>query len=507
MNASRRFLISVLPLAMLLAVGCSTRTFGGHPGTGDDGGTGGDSSTGGDGSTSGHDGSVHDGGLHDLGNLNQCGAGCGPTELCGDTGHGNGLDDNCNGTVDEGCMCGSTGLTMPCFAGPPDRRNVGACSDGIETCTEFLTWSSCVGGHNPVTETCNGLDDDCDGLIDNGLSGCRSTLTCPATQHSLPLSTYNLQGEMVFGGDAGNWAWTIGCPASVPASLCPAPMAATSKDTSVYFTASGAYRVSVSFTPTGASTPQSCAWTVYVAGNGLRVELNWDTLGAPNYTDLDLHLHHWTQANTDTDFYTQDDCYYGNCTAQNYAGPFGGFGGTATWTELSSSAVTNCDSAPHGNGALWTTYGSCPNPRLDVDTNGGSNCDSSVTDPTSGSFCAPENINVDDPVLGMPYRIMVDYFSDHGYSGRNNPTVNVYCAGALRGTFGTDPPIYLNMGSSDEVSNDNWMVADVVFSMGSCGIDCTLYPLGMIAHGSGGSSLPFSPPWSCNYDSSTHSCH
>jgi hypothetical protein len=43
---------------------------------------------------------------------NPCGSKCGPTELC-DPDHV-GLDDNCNGTVDEGCSC-QPGAVHPCF--------------------------------------------------------------------------------------------------------------------------------------------------------------------------------------------------------------------------------------------------------------------------------------------------------------------------------------------------------------------------------------------------------
>ena len=447
-----------------------------------------------------------DSGPPDLGPMNECVPSCGPTELCGDLGQGNGVDDNCNGMVDESCMCSAPGLTMPCFNGPPDRRNVGACSDGVETCTG-TSWSGCQGSHGPTAETCNGLDDNCNGMVDEGLLDCSSNFVCPGTQSTTPLSTYELRGETIYGGAATNWHWTVGCPASVPAGLCPAPSSPTSRDTSVYFTASGGYRVAVSYTPAGGSATVGCAWTVYVAGTGLRVELNWDTLEAPHYTDVDLHLHHWTQNGTDSDFYNNDDCFYGNCTAPAYSGGVS----TATWSELTSSPVTNCNTAPHGNGALWSSYGSCPNPRLDVDTNGGTSCDSSITDPTNSHFCAPENINVDVPSIGMPYRIMVNYYNSHGYSGTTLPTVNVYCGGALRGTFGVSPTVPLVNGGDDGPPNDNWMVADVVFSQGTCGVECTIYPIGTVSRGSfsifTGGTLSFSPAWSCNYDAVHHTCH
>ena len=76
-------------------------------------------------------------------------------------------DENCNGTVDEGCDCvGSE--TRPC------GLDVGACMEGVQTC-EDGTWSSCVGGVDPVDERCNGLDDNCDGTTDEPWPGLGAT--------------------------------------------------------------------------------------------------------------------------------------------------------------------------------------------------------------------------------------------------------------------------------------------------------------------------------------------
>ena len=49
-------------------------------------------------------------------------------EVCG-----NELDDNGNGLVDEGCPC-AAGRKQPCYSGPAETRNTGACKDGVETC-------------------------------------------------------------------------------------------------------------------------------------------------------------------------------------------------------------------------------------------------------------------------------------------------------------------------------------------------------------------------------------
>lgn len=72
----------------------------------------------------------------------------------------NGGDDDCDGLVDEGCAC-FDGTIQMC------GTDVGECSSGTRVCT-LGAWSTCVGSTGPAIETCNTLDDDCDGVVDEG---------------------------------------------------------------------------------------------------------------------------------------------------------------------------------------------------------------------------------------------------------------------------------------------------------------------------------------------------
>jgi len=62
--------------------------------------------------------------------------------------------------------------TRPCYSGPNGSDGVGTCIAGTEICTGGTWDSECSGDVLPSDETCAGLDDDCDGLVDEADPDC-----------------------------------------------------------------------------------------------------------------------------------------------------------------------------------------------------------------------------------------------------------------------------------------------------------------------------------------------
>ncbi|WP_434041786.1 MULTISPECIES: hypothetical protein [Sorangium] len=401
--------------------------------------------------------------------VNPCGSACGPVELCGVDELGidhDGLDDNCNGMIDETCAC-IAGQAHSCFRGDPSYRQSAGCFPGTQLCDETGTWGPCVGGVH-ADQSCH-LND---------AAGCHPI-------QAAPFATVDLkEGTGTFSADAveGSETWTVTCPAGV--DPCPSVGGTAPKDDFKPLQ-SGEY--TVTYTKQGADGESAtCTYPLFVGARGLRVELEWEH--EPYSVDLDLYLHKPNNTQPWKVGGSNVACGYGNCTIDTLTDDDPGitwFSETATppdpvdWYLDPEETNNTCFYAPRGVGEKWRRDGrGCHNPRLDLDN---ISCAQETTDPDDPTFCAPENINVDFPPKSGWMRVAVHYFGGE-VSFNVHPRIKIFCNGELGADLGPtgfhDPEAPVTFLPEDS-GERFWLVADVVFpDPGACGTStCVVRPL------------------------------
>ncbi len=94
------------------------------------------------------------------------------------------LDDDADGQVDEDCTC-TSGSEQACWPGEASERGQGMCADGTQSCDGAGAWGACEGATLATPEIqalcTNGLDDDCDSLVDCDDEDCEVFTACCAT--------------------------------------------------------------------------------------------------------------------------------------------------------------------------------------------------------------------------------------------------------------------------------------------------------------------------------------
>jgi hypothetical protein len=486
-------LCAVAVPAAILGNGCSassatsgTFTGGGSPtgttGTGGSAGHGGSTATSTSStSTSGlggnFTGSGGNGGNGGMGGMiiNPCGTACGPKELCDDDHLG--LDDNCDGQVDEGCQC-SAGEAHFCFKGDPSYHGADGCFDGSEKCTEMGIWGPCLGGVHADPDKC----------FLNSKDQCHPITSPPFADVNLKDGTGMFSQNAV----AGSEVWTVTCPMGVN----PCPMVGGMNPADDFKPLqSGEYKIHYTKQIPGGMM-ESCDYSLFVGAPGLRVELSWEHDLGGEGVDLDLHMHQpmntmpWATSFSGA----QQECTWSNCVESDFEFP-----GPdqphwffdppnmppdpVNWFLDPIMEKNTCYYAPRGVGANWQMLGKgCHNPRLDLDN---ITCDPTVLDPNSASFCAPENVNIDYPPLDQWMRIGVHYYYNHGLGYDVHPEVKIFCDGALAADLGPGgyyvPQNPVTFGSSDGDGSGNnnrfWVVADVAFKKDMCTKGCVVKPV------------------------------
>jgi len=87
----------------------------------------------------------------------------------------NNQDDDCDGVVDQGTNgCGGVCTLLNFVSATCDGDDADLCQEGVYTCVG-LNSLKCVETTPVNVEICNGRDDDCNGVIDDGLTGCATS--------------------------------------------------------------------------------------------------------------------------------------------------------------------------------------------------------------------------------------------------------------------------------------------------------------------------------------------
>ena len=366
-------------------------------------------------------------------------------EICDDD-----IDNNCNGLVDEGCTC--TVAQKSCYSGHPDdlTETNTSCRSGTQACTgEF--YSECEGQVLPETEVCDGVDNDCNGQVDEvpDCANAPPVAICPPDQVGPTLSFYTFTGgyDDPDGDAMASASWRI---LDRPTGSTSSPNPPSDLTTEIFADVQGIYVLELQVTDTNGDVGRCTTTLTTNSEDQLRVEMVWNIGNNGDTSDLDLHLLKSPAGRWFSDGARGDDCYWRNCRVCDAAYSLGA-GYETQCRQLIADYNADPNNSPPSQ-VEWTTPLDSNDPRLDLDDIQGN---------------GPENVNIRTPLNGV-YRLGVHYWHDDGF-GDSTVTLRVYCAGNLVKEF---EPVLMRAAAGPEgnANTEFWEVTDIVWNNGTCAL-------------------------------------
>nr|MBP46636.1 hypothetical protein [Myxococcales bacterium] len=120
-------------------------------------------------------------------------------------------DDLCD--TQKGCVNTANAGSQPCYTGDLKTKDVGECKSGVSYCKDGKLQGPCVNETLPKTkEACDGKDQNCDGITDEGCAPTSVNLTFIAAKiqgQSAKLNVEMLVGQSSPSGDSANNKYTM----------------------------------------------------------------------------------------------------------------------------------------------------------------------------------------------------------------------------------------------------------------------------------------------------------